>query len=131
MRRKELATELEQQGITTSRMTALEIQDRKFTHFRVAMILAKRCSTLHILHQIDRLHIHIIIMCVIIYMSIIGIRYTYFNVIFHTKRHAGIERMNCLFLQPLPTCRDVCAKQRLTCLTFTQRLGASCRMAVW
>ena len=27
MRRKELATELEQQGITASRMTALEIQD--------------------------------------------------------------------------------------------------------
>ena len=57
MRRKELATELEQQGITASRMTALEIQDfmccngwKKILRFAssltsVPIIFTKRCRT--------------------------------------------------------------------------------------
>ena len=99
MRRKELATELEQQGITASRMSALEIQD--FMCCNVHSLQFREFS--------QNVAVHILTYC--IYRCIIidyrHIRNTFFWVIFLSKDIAkGILGLNA-------TCRNVCVVGRL------------------
>ena len=96
MRRKELATELEQQGITASRMFALEIQD--FMCCNVHSLQFREFSQNVAVHILT----YCIYRCIIIDYRHIG--NTFFWVIFLSKDIAkGILGLNA-------TCRNVCGR---------------------